>query len=455
MKLTTPPLGALLLALASTIACSIAGAAPNPGIEAWIAQHLNPLLATYRHVHANPELSLHEEKTAALAASELRNAGYQVETGIGGYGVVGILRNGDGPTVLIRGDMDALPVTETTGLPYASSARAISADGLEIGVMHACGHDMHITNLLGSATLLADLRDQWRGTLVMLAQPAEELGKGALNMLNDGLLQRIPMPDYALALHVSSEVPAGSIGYVSGWTAANVDTVKITIHGRGGHGARPNEANDPIVTASQLVTALQTLVSRRLKPIDAAVVTVGSFHGGSKANIIPERVDLALTVRSYTNEARRILLDGIRQLTDGICQAFACPKPADIWINPDATPAVYNDPALTARAVAVLKQDLGADRVIEIKATLTGEDFGRYTIAGGFPSLLIRVGSVNEDVWRQAKATNTPLPGLHSSLYAPDPKPTLITSLRATADIALDLLAPSPMAEAASHAATP
>ena len=454
MKLTKSTLSALLLVLAGTVTTS-ATAAPNPATEAWIAQHLNPLLDTYRQIHANPELSLYEEKTAELAATALRNAGYQVQTGIGGYGVVGILSNGDGPTVLIRGDMDALPVTETTGLPYASTARAVTPEGLEIGVMHACGHDMHVTNLIGSATLLADLRDQWRGTLVILAQPAEELGKGALNMLNDGLLQRIPMPDYALALHVSSEVPAGTIGYVSGWTAANVDTVKITIHGRGGHGARPNEANDPIVTAAQLVTALQTLVSRRLSPIDAAVVTVGSFHGGSKANIIPERVDLALTVRSYTNEARRTVLDGIRQLTDGICQAFACPKPADIWINPDATPAVYNDPALTARAVAVLQQDLGADRVTEIKATLTGEDFGRYTIAGGFPSLLIRVGTVNLDVWRQAKATNTPLPGLHSSLYAPDPKPTLLTSLRATAAIALDLLAPSPMAEPAGQPANP
>jgi hippurate hydrolase len=453
MKLTKSTLSALLLVLAGMVTTS--AAAPNPATEAWIAQHLNPLLDTYRQIHANPELSLYEEKTAELAATALRNAGYQVQTGIGGYGVVGILSNGDGPTVLIRGDMDALPVTETTGLPYASTARAVTPEGLEIGVMHACGHDMHVTNLIGSATLLADLRDQWRGTLVILAQPAEELGKGALNMLNDGLLQRIPMPDYARALHGSPEVPAGTSGYVSGGTAANVDTVKITIHGRGGHGARPNEANDPIVTAAQLVTALQTLVSRRLSPIDAAVVTVGSFHGGSKANIIPERVDLALTVRSYTNEARRTVLDGIRQLTDGICQAFACPKPADIWINPDATPAVYNDPALTARAVAVLQQDLGAGQVTEIKATLTGEDFGRYTIAGGFPSLLIRVGTVNLDVWRQAKATNTPLPGLHSSLYAPDPKPTLLTSLRATAAIALDLLAPSPMAEPASQPANP
>lgn len=439
------PFAVLLLILGS--AGGNANAAPNLSIEAWIAQNLNPLLDIYRHIHANPELSLYEEKTAELAATALRNAGYQVQTGIGGHGVVGILRNGDGPTVLIRGDMDALPITETTGLPYASNARAVTADGLEVGVMHACGHDMHVTNLIGSATLLADLRDQWRGTLVMLAQPAEELGKGSLNMLNDGLLKRIPMPDYALAMHVSSEVPAGSIGYVSGWTAANVDTVKIAIHGRGGHGARPNEANDPIVTAAQLVTALQTLVSRRLPPIDPAVVTVGSFHGGSKSNIIPERVDLALTVRSYSPEARRTLLDGIRQLTDGTCQAFGCPKPADIWINPDATPAVYNDPALTARAVAALQQDLGAEHVTEIKATLTGEDFGRYTIAGGFPSLLFRVGTVNPEVWRQAKATNTPLPGLHSSLYAPDAKPTLITSLRATAAIALDLLAPSALAE--------
>ena len=452
MPLSLPHLGVLLLLVSSATAAAPDTTPDTPQVPApalardsvvndWIAQHLEPLLNTYRQLHANPELSLQEQTSAAMAATVLSNAGYQVQTGVGGHGVLGIMKNGEGPTVLIRGDMDALPVTEATGLPYASRVRAITADGTEVGVMHACGHDMHLTNLLGSAALLADLRDRWRGTVVILAQPAEELGQGALAMLNDGLFKRIPMPDYAFAIHLSSDLPAGTIGYVSGWTAANVDTVKITLHGRGGHGARPNDANDPIVTAAQLITALQTLVSRRLSPTDTGVVTVGMVRGGSKANIIPEHVELALTVRSYTSEARSTLLDGIREITNGICVAFACPRLADIWINPDATPAVYNNPALTARAVSLLQQRLGAERVIEIPATMTGEDFGRYTLAGGFPSLLIRIGSVNPEIWRDAIATNSPVPPLHSSYYAPDPTPTLATGLQATAIVVLDLLA--------------
>ena len=412
------------------------------GADNWIQQNINPLLATYRQLHAHPELSLQEQNTATLAADALREAGYAVQTSVGGHGVLGVLENGDGPTLLIRGDMDALPITEATGLPYASTVRATTADGREVGVMHACGHDLHLTNLLGTAAMLAKMREQWVGTLVILAQPAEELGRGALAMIRDGLFERIPMPDYALALHVSSDLPAGSVGTISGWAAANVDTVKITIHGRGGHGARPHEANDPIVTAAQLVTALQTLVSRRVSPTEQAVVTVGLIRGGTKANIIPDQVELALTVRSYTDEVRQILLDGIRELANGICQAFACPQPPDIWINPDATPAVYNDPGLTARAVAVLRQRLGDDRVLAIEATMTGEDFGRYARAGGFPGLLLRLGSVDPDTLRAAVADGTPLPTLHSSHYAPDVAPTLSTGLRATSALALDLLAP-------------
>lgn len=413
-------------------------------IDRWAGDHLDQLVATYRDLHANPELSLNEVRTASVAAEHLRAAGFEVLTGVGGHGVVGLLHNGDGPTVLIRGDMDALPVVEQTGLPYASHQRVRRRDGSEVGVMHACGHDLHLSNLLGTAELLAALRDRWQGTLVIVAQPAEELGKGALMMIRDGLFDRIPTPDFALAMHVASDLPAGEIGYVSGWAAANVDTVNITIYGRGGHGARPQEANDPIVTAAALVTALQTLVSRRVAPSDTAVVTVGSFHAGTKSNVIPDKAELALTVRSYGDEVRKTLLDGIRQLADGICQAFACPQPADVWVNPDATPAVYNDPQLAERAAGVLQGLLGDGKVYRIPATMTGEDFGRYSRAGGFPGLLLRIGAVEPGQWRSAKEAGNPLPALHSSRFSPDARATLATSLRAMTTLALDLLGGPP-----------
>ena len=277
-------------------------------VDAWLDQNLALVLDTYRHLHANPELSLGEEKTAALVAESLRKAGYAVRQHVGGHGVIGVLTNGAGPTLLIRGDMDALPVTETTGLPYASQVTSRRPDGTSVGVMHACGHDIHTSNLIATAQLLASLRHAWAGSLVILAQPAEELGQGARDMIADGLFEKIPRPDYAIALHVDGTLPAGRIGYVSGWAAANVDSVDITIHGRGGHGARPHSTIDPIVTAAHLVTALQTIVSRRVNPIDPAVVTVGSIHGGAKHNVIPDEVVMQLTVRSYSDEVRELLL---------------------------------------------------------------------------------------------------------------------------------------------------
>ena len=406
----------------------------------WIDAERADLLAIYRDLHAHPELSLEETATAARVAQFLKKAGYRVETKVGGNGVLGILRNGAGPTLLIRGDMDALPVRETTGLPYASRVRTKNGEGVEVGVMHACGHDVHVTNLVGTAALLAELRDRWRGTLVILAQPAEELGRGALMMIEDGLFDRIPQPDFGIALHVDGELPVGTIGFVSGWAAANVDTVKITIHGRGGHGARPQETVDPIVVAAQIVTALQTIVSRRIDPSEPAVVTVGSIHGGSKSNVIPDEVKLELTVRSYSAAVRQQLLDGIVEITSHVCEAFDCPEPPDVWIKPDATPAMYNDPALTARAVAVFRTLLGSENVREIRPTMTGEDFGRYTRSGGFPTFLYRLGSVDPKRLQASESDGPPLAGLHSSGYAPDIEPTLTTGLRSMTNLALSLL---------------
>ena len=409
-------------------------------VDAWVAEQLEGLIETYRFLHANPELSLEESHTASLVAETLRQYGYRVTERLGGHGVIGVLENGEGPTLLIRGDMDGLPVTETTGLPYASQVTTTRPDGTRVGVMHACGHDVHVTNLLGTARMLADLREHWRGTLVMLGQPAEELGKGARMMIEDGLFDRIPLPDHAIALHVEGNLPAGWIGYVTGWAAANVDSVDITIHGRGGHGARPHNSVDPIVTAAHLVTQLQTIVSRRVNPIDPAVVTVGSFHGGAKHNVIPDTVKLQLTVRSYSDAVRELLLDSIRQLAEDTCRAFQCPQPPDVTIKDEYTPAMYNDPALAAKGAAIFAGFLGEERVLAMPAAMGGEDFGRYHRAKGFPAFMFRLGTVSQQRFDAAEQGGEPLPSLHSSRYAPDPQPTVETGLRATGRLALSLL---------------
>jgi len=429
-----------VLLVTPALSIQVARADDAARIDAWVDEALGGLVDTYRFLHANPELSLHEANTAALVAESLRGAGYRVMERVGGHGVVGLLENGDGPTLLVRGDMDGLPVVEATGLPYASQVRASGEDGVSVGVMHACGHDIHVTNLIGTARLMADLRDHWRGSLVILAQPAEELGRGARMMIEDGLFDRIPLPDHAIALHVEGNLPAGWIGYVSGWAAANVDSVDITIHGRGGHGARPHSTIDPIVTAAHLVTQLQTIVSRRINPIEPAVVTVGSIHGGAKHNVIPDEVKLQLTVRSYSDAVRSQLLESIEQMARDTCVAFQCPQPPDVTIKDEYTPAMYNDPALAAKGAAVFSELLGAERVIALPAAMGGEDFGRYHRAKGFPAFLFRLGSVSAARFEEARTGGDPLPSLHSSRYAPDPAPTLQTGVRATARLAFALL---------------
>ena len=412
-------------------------------VDEWVVRELPGLLETYRHLHANPELSLEEEKTAALVAMRLRASGYSVETGIGGNGVVGVLRNGTGPTLMVRGDMDGLPIIEATGLPYASVIRTTKADHSVVGTMHACGHDVHVTNLLGIAGLLSSMRDAWSGTLVVIGQPAEEVGLGALHMIEDGLFDRIPMPDHAIALHVADDLPVGSIGFVSGWAAANVDLVKITMHGRGGHGARPHQTIDPIVMSAHFVMTLQTIVSRRLDPSQPAVVTVGSIHGGAKSNVIPDEVKLELTVRSYSDEIRQRLLHSIEGIARDTCDLFECPRAPEVWVKPDYTPAMWNDPDLVAEGVEIFRQFLGEENVVEIPATMTGEDFGRYTRAKGFPTFLYRLGSVPLAAYRASLDGGRPLPSLHSSRYAPDAENTIETGLRSMARLALSLLAPA------------
>jgi amidohydrolase len=398
------------------------------------------LLAFYKHMHAAPELSLQEVKTSGRLAEELKKLGFEVTQKVGGTGVVGIFANGKGPTVLVRTDMDALSVIEQTDLPYASKQRVRDRNGNEVGVMHACGHDMHMTCWLGAARTLVTLKDRWKGTLVFIGQPAEEVGSGARQMLDDGLFKRFPKPDYCLALHCNASLPHGTIGYCDGMVLANVDSVDVTVRGKGGHGAWPHTTVDPIVLASKIVLDLQTLVSRETNPLDPAVVTVGSFHGGTKHNIIPDEVKLQLTVRSTKDSVRKNLLDGIKRICEANALAAKAPPPT-VTVDPNEfTPALYNDPALTKKTVSLFKDALGAENVIERAPSMGGEDFSRYGRAG-VPILMFWLGTVApERVAEAAKEGGKPLPSLHSDRYAPVPEPSIRTGVTAMSLAVLQLM---------------
>jgi hippurate hydrolase len=390
----------------------------------------------YRHLHRHPELSFQETKTAARIAAELRKAGIEVTEGVGKTGVVGLLRNGDGPTIMVRTDLDALPITEATDVPYASQATARDDEGNTVGVMHACGHDVHMTCLVGVARLLAESRDRWKGTLMFVCQPAEERGGGARKMLADGLFERFPKPDYALALHVDATLEAGKVGYTPGFFLANVDSVDIIVRGRGGHGAQPHLAIDPIVIACKLVLDLQTIVSREVKPTDPAVVTVGSIHGGTKHNIIPDEVKLQVTVRSYSDETRQHLLDSIENKALAAAASARAPKPT-VSVS-EGTPATYNDPELAERGAELFRKLLGPDAVVRRDPEMGAEDFSEYGRAG-VPIFMFRLGSVPAARIEAADA-GQPLPSLHSSLYHPEPEPTIKTGVKAMSALVLELL---------------
>lgn len=415
----------------------------NDLVATWVADNLDELLVFYTERHRHPELSLEEEKSAAAVAKKLRQAGYEVTTGVGGHGVVGVFSNGDGPTVLIRGDMDALPITEATGLAYASTVVAERPDGTEVGVMHACGHDIHMSNLVGTAGALAATKAHWRGTVVAVGQPAEEIGRGSAAMISDGFFDRFPKPDYCVALHVNPLAPTGTVAYSPGFATANVDNVDITIFGRGGHGARPHDAVDPIVAASQVVVALQTLVSRRIDPVEGGVVTVGSFHAGSKANIIPEEAKLQLTVRSFSDEARAVLLDGIREIATNTARSMSCPRDPEIFVHEEQfTPSAFNDPQFAAVAARAMSEIVGADGVMTMPPLTVGEDFGRFPRHGKAPGMLYWLGAVSPQRFVKAQKTGEDLPGIHSSFFAPDPGPTITTGIRTMSAIALAVLDP-------------
>lgn len=400
-----------------------------------------PYLETlYRHFHSHPELSFREMKTSARLAEELKAVGFEVTTNVGGYGIVAIFKNGKGPTVMIRTDMDALPITEETGLPYASRIRTKDQKGREVGVMHACGHDIHMTVFVGTARVLVQLKDLWSGTLMMVGQPAEEKGAGARAMLADGLFERFGIPDYCLALHVAADLPAGTVAYCEGYAMANVDSVDIKVHGRGGHGAAPHETKDPVVAAAQIILALQSIVSREINPTEPAVITVGSVQSGTKHNIISDEAHLQLTVRSFSDETRAQLLSAIERIANGISAAFDMPSPT-FTIREDPTPALYNDPGLARRLGKTFGRVMGQDRVLLRDPEMIGEDFARYgRTRAKVPIFMFRIGTVGMNDWQEGSLRGKGFPPLHSASFAPEALPTIETGVVAMASAVLELL---------------
>lgn len=401
------------------------------------------LESVYQHLHSHPELSFHEVETSRYLSTRLQALGYTVTSNVGGHGFVAVLKNGSGPTLLIRTDLDALPVTEETGLPYASRVKTKNDEGAEVGVMHACGHDMHMTVFLGTAELLAELKASWNGTLVMIGQAAEEKGAGAKAMIEDGLFDRFPLPDYCLALHVNAGMPAGTLGYVPGYALANVESVDITLKGVGGHGAWPHATKDPVVLAAQTVMALQTIVSREIPPTEAAVVTVGSIHGGTKHNIIPNEVKLQLTLRSYTDEVREQTVSSIRRIVQGLALAAGVPedKLPVVDTSDQFTPSTYNDPALTERLAKAFIETFGQERVRQMDPVMGGEDFGRYgRTEHKLPICIFWLGSAPPEVLKMAAERGETPPSLHSSRFYPLPKPTITTGVTAMTQAALTIL---------------
>jgi hippurate hydrolase len=431
---------------------SLSVPAQQPSLKAPVDRELDSLVHIYEGIHAAPELSHHEQNTSSMLASQLRASGYAVTDHVGkypsgrwqGYGIVAVLRNGTGPTVLVRADMDALPVEEQTGLPYASRVRASDDSGNEVPVSHACGHDIHVTVLIGTARMLAAMKDRWHGTLVLVGQPSEEKGDGARAMLADGLYTRFPRPDLAVALHDFGELQAGTVGYTSGYMLAGATSVDVTLRGRGGHGAYPQSTKDPIVMAAEFVLAAQTIVSREITPTDPAVVSVGSIHGGTKYNVIPDEVKLQLTTRTYKPEVRQHILDSLSRIAKGIAEenGISGDRAPTVAVNETEWAApVYNDPVLTERVVTALKSTLGPSNVIPLERVMGSEDFGAYGLDNHqIPTVFFRLGAIDAKRIAASKATGVPLPSLHSSLFWPAPEATIRTGVTAMTSVVLSLM---------------
>jgi hippurate hydrolase len=409
--------------------------APDP----WITAHLDELVSLYTHLHTHPELSRAEVETSKRIADELTRAGATVTTNVGKLGVVGVVKNGEGPVVLVRTDMDALPVVEETGLPYASKVKTRDQAGRDVGVMHACGHDIHMTCFIGTARWLLDHRDRWSGTVVLVGQPAEEAVDGARNMLRDGLYTRFPKPDFALALHCRPDEPIGTVRYCSGPTMASSTSLTVTIRGKGGHGAWPHRTIDPIVLAALVVVDLQTIVSREIEPGEPAVVTVGSIHGGTKHNIIPDEVKLQLTLRTFSEPVRLQLIESIKRRVAALASAHAAPDPS-VEVE-ESTPPTVNTPALVERVVPALAETLGSENVKPAKPVMGAEDFALYS-EGNVPICMLWLGTIHPDRIASATAKGETMPPLHSAKYFPEPGPSIATGIRAMTAAVVKLLPP-------------
>src|SRR6266404_3677747 len=421
-------------------------------VEKTAVSELPSLLAIYKDLHSHPELSWHEEKTSAFVAKELRATGCEVTENFGkydnsklkGYGVVGIMKNGSGPTVMVRTDMDALPVEEDTGLPYASKVVTKNDEGREVHVMHACGHDAHMAAFIGTARALQRMKDQWSGTIMFVAQPAEETGNGARSLLKGGLYNRFGKPDFALGFHDKADLQTGHIGITPGYTSANVDSVDVTVRGVGGHGAYPHKTKDPVVLAAEMINAWQTIASRENNPLDPVVVTVGSIHGGTKHNIIPDEVKMQLTVRTYKSEVRDKVLAAIDQIAKGVAIAGGVPPdraPIVTVLKDQYTPATYNNPDLTKRLVEVWKKTLGNDNVEMVDPTMGGEDFSEYSLPGhSIPAVDFHFGAVDPAKIAEYKQAGKELPTLHSSKFAPVPEPTIRIGIIGMTTAVLELM---------------
>jgi amidohydrolase len=432
------------------MAQSVSGSSVSgSSVSGFVDQQLPGLVATYKSLHAAPELSHHEEKTSAFLASELRKAGYTVTERVGRYpdasqawGVVGILKNGAGPTLLIRADMDALPVTEDTGLPYASKVRSTNPMGQEVGVMHACGHDIHVTTLIGVARAMAALKPQWHGTLILIGQPSEETIDGAKAMMADHLYDRFGKPDVAIALH-DSPFPAGLVAVVPGPALASSTSIDVVIRGIGSHGSAPEQGKDPVVMAAEFITQLQTIVSRSVPPQQPAVITVGQIHGGTKRNIIPDEVKMELTTRAYSEDVRQTIIEGVKRTARGVAVASGVPDdrmPIVTVLEHESTPATINDPALSARLEKLFIQKLGAEHVIQVKPIMGSEDFGNFGDGGKIPYVIFWLGAADTQQFAEHQKQGIPMPSLHSAHFAPVPEPTLRTGINAMTSAALELL---------------
>ncbi len=420
-------------------------------IPSLVTTELPQLVSTYKQLHQNPELSHQEKQSSAIVAEALRKAGYTVtehvgkyDDGTSAYGMVALMKNGAGPTVLIRSDMDALPVEEKTGLPYASHVRAKNPAGEEVGVMHACGHDIHMSTLIGVGETLAQLKDKWRGTVMLVGQPSEESVDGARAMLNDNLYARFGRPDYVVAWHDDGSLEAGKVGVVSGPTLAAVNSVDVTIRGVGSHGAKPELSKDPVVMAAEYVMAIQTIVSRQIPPVDPAVVTVGVIRGGTRRNIIPDEVNMSLTVRSFSDEVQKQILADLKRTADGIALAGGVPSDRSpvVTILPESSPVTYNNPELADRLRAVCVKTVGAANVVTMHPEMVSEDFGLFGLEGHqIPTVMMRLGAVSAERYAESQASGKPLPSLHSALFVPAPEPTIRTGVLVMTAAVLDLLA--------------